>query len=124
MRTFSAVATNQAEQTSRTVKNAWPNPFSGVWAWLKYAAGRVFGCWHRRLSMPFTLKSETYRICIDCGARRAFDRTSWKAYGPFYHPVSTTSSLYKTAPVRPVRARTIRIVPSEKELEPELEPAA
>jgi hypothetical protein len=31
----------------------------------------IFGCRHRHLSRPFTLKQRTYRVCLDCG--REFD---------------------------------------------------
>ncbi len=47
---------------------------------------RVFGCWHRQMSLPFTRRGETYRTCVDCGARRQYDLKQWKMVGPFYHP--------------------------------------
>lgn len=28
---------------------------------------RAFGCWHRHISRPFTLRGRTYEICFDCG---------------------------------------------------------
>ena len=27
----------------------------------------AFGCWHRHISRPFTLRGRTYEICLDCG---------------------------------------------------------
>ena len=27
----------------------------------------LFGCSHSRLTRPFTLKNETYEVCLDCG---------------------------------------------------------
>jgi hypothetical protein len=27
----------------------------------------VFGCRHNRLTRPFTLEAETYKVCLDCG---------------------------------------------------------
>ncbi len=124
MWTFSPVVLNQAKRTGRNSDTAWPNPLSGIWARVKYAFWRIFGCWHRRLSMPFTIESQTYRVCIDCGARRAFDLTKWKACGPFYHPESTPSSLYKTPPLTEFSARRLRVVPTEKEPESQLRVAA
>ncbi|HWP41836.1 MAG TPA: hypothetical protein VNO14_01280 [Blastocatellia bacterium] len=74
--------------------------------------------------MPFTLESQTYRVCLDCGACQAFDPANWKAYGPFYRPESTISSLYKTPPLRGVSERRLRAVPAEKEPDSELGAAA
>jgi hypothetical protein len=27
----------------------------------------LFGCSHSRLTRPFTIKAETYKVCLDCG---------------------------------------------------------
>ncbi len=32
----------------------------------------LFGCHHPHLSRVFTLQSETYRVCCDCGAKFAY----------------------------------------------------
>ena len=29
----------------------------------------LFGCWHLKMSRPFTRDAETYRSCLECGAR-------------------------------------------------------
>jgi hypothetical protein len=47
---------------------------------------RAFGCWHRRMSLPFTRGTETYRTCVDCGARRQFNLEEWTMVGAFYRP--------------------------------------
>lgn len=47
---------------------------------------RVLGCWHRHVSLPFTRGNESYRTCIDCGARRRFDLERWRMVGAFYRP--------------------------------------
>ena len=47
---------------------------------------RVFGCWHLKLSLPFTRGDETYQTCISCGARRRYDLDQWTAAGGFYYP--------------------------------------
>lgn len=47
---------------------------------------RMFGCWHRRLSLPLTRGGETYRTCVNCGARRRYDLKQWRMVGPFYRP--------------------------------------
>lgn len=48
--------------------------------------GSVFGCWHKYLSRPFTEKNKSYRSCLQCGARKAFDAQNLKTFGPFYYP--------------------------------------
>ena len=50
---------------------------------------RMFGCWHRHMSLPFTRGSETYRTCVDCGARRRYDLEQWRMVGAFYRPERT-----------------------------------
>jgi hypothetical protein len=47
-------------------------------------ANRVFGCWHRELSRPFTRQGQTFRTCLGCGARREFDLSKWENKGGFY----------------------------------------
>lgn len=47
---------------------------------------RVFGCWHWRMSLPFTRGGETYRTCVNCGTRRRYDLEGWRMIGPFYRP--------------------------------------
>jgi hypothetical protein len=48
--------------------------------------GKVFGCWHKELTRPFTSGDISYRVCSDCGARRPFDEKSFKTFGAFYYP--------------------------------------
>jgi len=53
---------------------------------MRNAVKRVFGCWHLKLSLPFTRGDETYQTCISCGARRRFDLDRWASVGGFYYP--------------------------------------
>ena len=46
---------------------------------------RVFACWHREMSWPFTADGETYRVCLHCGARRQFSPERWSSVGAYYH---------------------------------------
>jgi hypothetical protein len=48
--------------------------------------GKLFGCWHKELSRPFTNEKSSYRVCLSCGAMKQFDTSNLKTYGPFYHP--------------------------------------
>lgn len=47
---------------------------------------KIFGCWHKRLSRPFTNRSGSYRACLNCGARKKFDTETLLTKGPFYYP--------------------------------------
>jgi hypothetical protein len=52
----------------------------------------LFGCWHQLLSRPFTpAKGESYRVCLDCGARRQFNPETLETYGPFYFSPSSAN---------------------------------
>ena len=53
--------------------------------------GKLFGCWHKDLSRPFTDIKGSYRVCTDCGARKMFDTKSFKTLGTFYYPPSVAS---------------------------------
>jgi len=46
---------------------------------------RLFGCWHKEMSRPFTDQGQTYRSCLDCGARRQFNLRRWEMQGDFYY---------------------------------------
>lgn len=48
--------------------------------------GKVFGCWHKHLSRPFTNVNGSYRACLDCGARKHFDTKTLKTFGSFHYP--------------------------------------
>jgi len=47
---------------------------------------RILGCWHSNLSRPFVSGDESYRSCIQCGARKHFDTESLQTYGAFHFP--------------------------------------
>jgi hypothetical protein len=59
---------------------------------------KIWSCWHRRMSRPFTRDGETYRVCLRCGVHRRFDLEQWKTKGSYYRdkevtqPVSTLGS--------------------------------
>lgn len=54
--------------------------------------GSLFGCWHKDLSRPFTTKNSSYRVCLECGARKEFDPQTLETTGPFYYPPAVTAS--------------------------------
>jgi len=52
-----------------------------------------FGCQHRVMSRPFSRHGETYRVCINCGARRQFDQKTWTSSGRHYYKPARVSEL-------------------------------
>ncbi len=48
----------------------------------------LFGCWHKRLTRPFTSERNTYMACIECGARKKVDAKNFKVSRAFYYPPS------------------------------------
>lgn len=48
--------------------------------------GKIFGCWHKQISRPFTSRNASYRACLKCGARKHFDAKSLRTSGPFHYP--------------------------------------
>jgi hypothetical protein len=86
----------------------WSRLMKAPLSWLT----RVFGCWHREMSRPLTLRAgESYRVCLECGARRRFDPQTWEMAGPFYYAQpAPLAELYRdsTAVVKRARAREDR----------------
>jgi hypothetical protein len=70
----------------------WPK---GLTAQLSTWLTRVFGCWHTEMSRPFTRDGQSYRACLECGARRNFDTARWEMVGAYYYdaPKNQLSSL-------------------------------
>jgi len=58
--------------------------------------GKLFGCWHKELSRPFTNQTGSYRACLNCGARKAFDTKSFRTLGTFYYPPSVAFDRNRT----------------------------
>jgi hypothetical protein len=85
----------------------WTRLTKAPLAWLT----RIFGCWHREMSRPVTSSGESYRACLECGARRQFDAQAWEMTGPFYYAqAAPLAELYRgsTAVVKSGRAREDR----------------
>jgi len=58
-----------------------PAPRAAGGSWF----ARVFGCWHKEMSRPFTDQGQTYRTCLECGAQRQFNLRRWEMQGDFYY---------------------------------------
>lgn len=69
-----AVAHSELRQSETSV----PERVSG---WIV----RLFGCWHREMSRPFSNHGQAYRVCLTCGAQRKFDLSNWQMQGEFYY---------------------------------------
>jgi hypothetical protein len=48
------------------------------------------------MSRPFTRDNETYRVCMDCGARRSFDPVRWEMVGGYYYGKPSANESYRT----------------------------
>jgi hypothetical protein len=56
-------------------------PSKAVGRWLS----SLFGCHHKEMSRPFSRQGQTYRTCMECGARREFNLKTWETRGKFYY---------------------------------------
>ncbi len=66
------------------------NRTDGVFGQKIGLVGKLFGCWHKELSRPFTNRNASYRTCLNCGAKKEFDTKTLKTLGPFYYPPAVT----------------------------------
>lgn len=66
---------------------------SNVLSALVHRIAEQFGCQHREMSRPFSRHGETYRVCINCGARRQFDAKTWNSSGRHYYKPARVSDL-------------------------------
>jgi hypothetical protein len=64
------------------------NPSGGA---IGSLVARVFGCWHRDMSRPFSEQGQTYKTCLSCGARRQFNLRRWEMQGDFYYRLPTST---------------------------------
>jgi hypothetical protein len=60
---------------------------------LFHRVAEKFGCTHRQMSRPFSRHGETYRVCINCGARRQFDAKTWNSSGRHYYKPARVADL-------------------------------
>ena len=67
-------------------KDRRANPDRRLFGKLRNLAVKIFVCWHRKQSRPFTHDGESYRVCLRCGMHRRFDLGEWKSKGSFYKP--------------------------------------
>ncbi len=63
--------------------------FSRFVGWI----ARIFGCWHREMSRPFSHHGHAYRTCLNCGAQRRFNLNNWEMQGSYYYNRPSTRQL-------------------------------
>jgi hypothetical protein len=61
----------------------------GIGGWLT----SLLGCRHKEMSRPFSSQGQTYRSCLECGARRQFNVGRWEMQGDFYYGLPTGKHL-------------------------------
>ena len=101
-----------AQATLNQHSNSRPLDLDGIGRMLSQWVTRVFGCWHTEMGRPVTHHGETYRACVDCGARRAFDPKRWELVGAYYYDRQSAADLYameKRAQVKGQRAHALRL---------------
>jgi hypothetical protein len=79
MQTATAIIHNHPQINAFSSKEAGPG-------WLT----RLFGCRHKEMSRPFSVKGQAYRSCVDCGARRQFNLERWEMQGDYYYGLPTS----------------------------------
>lgn len=109
-----AVTATLRQETTRG-RVEWARLMRAPLSWL----ARVFGCWHQEMSRPFTLRAESYRACLECGAHRRFNPQTWELTGPYYYEQSARpAELYRNS------TATVKVVPAVRRSQPVLRRAA
>ena len=61
----------------------------------------LFGCSHERLTRPFTLQKQTYKVCLDCGMQI------------YYSPVNMRAlNAREVRRMKAVQASEVKVMPS------------
>lgn len=92
-----AVTATLKQTTTAQKRIEWSQLIETTVAWLT----RIFGCWHREMSRPFTLRAESYRVCLECGAHRQFNVQTWELTGAYYYEATASpAELYRNSGAR------------------------
>ncbi|MDQ6786123.1 MAG: hypothetical protein M3033_04810 [Acidobacteriota bacterium] len=76
----------QAILEQNRIAKSITNQTNGVFGNKIGLIGKLFGCWHKQLTRPFTVDGDSYRTCVHCGARKQFDLQTLKTVGAFHYP--------------------------------------
>ena len=74
-----------------------------------FLVSKLWSCWHRKMSRPFTHEGETYRVCLKCGMRREFDLEAWKTGRSYYFPKARTRHIKPASIVTHSKLRLIKL---------------
>jgi len=66
---------------------------------------KLWSCWHRHMSRPFTRDGQTYRVCLRCGIQRPFDLDAWKTKGAYYREKKVSLPDTSTGNAAPSRTK-------------------
>jgi hypothetical protein len=74
---------------SRGKHSRWIWPLGLAVAGLGAATTMLFrGCWHTQMGWPLRYDEHySYQVCNECGIKRLYDPTVFRAYGPFGYDV-------------------------------------
>lgn len=93
-RTFERVKVMQSIQSAVASRDLRQSSQSSIPQRVTNWVARLFGCWHREMSRPFSHYGQAYRVCLHCGAQRKFNLSNWTMHGAFYYnrPTSQMTS--------------------------------
>jgi hypothetical protein len=78
---------------------------------LNFFSEILFGCTHARVTRPFTLGSETYEVCLDCGKQIYYSAVEMRRLTAFeVHRLKTA----RAGEVKVVPINAPRLVPREQ----------
>jgi hypothetical protein len=83
----------------------WPGIVATSLAGVAVAAFR--GCWHGNMSWPVGMQGYSYQVCLNCGAMRLFDETSFTAHGPFRYSLNELITWDKSTKLKSQRAADV-----------------
>ena len=83
------------------------NPWQAIFWLLRpfRVISKIWSCWHRHMSRPFTRDGETYRVCLRCGVQRRFDLEAWKTKGAYYRDKKVTPAEITQTKAVPTRVK-------------------
>jgi hypothetical protein len=103
------------EQLLHPTARGWAQTRSSAWHLLLWLVARfrlvskLWSCWHRRMSRPFTRDGRTYRVCLRCGVQRHFDLEQWTTTGSYYRDKTVVTPV-GTEGVAIRRHRKLRLI--------------
>jgi hypothetical protein len=64
----------------------------------------LFGCWHGRLSRPFTISGDTYKVCLSCGRKLTYSLDTMSIMRTMGHKDVKTALQYQHPELEIARA--------------------